>query len=128
MVLPNFWDCTHETNLRKKGMLQLNFRLFLQRLEDFQVIMLAKMFQAEADGFLLPVLLLPRDRLLDQVWSVVSQEREEPDGEVKAWTPGLDGDHFEEPYWEEVLVQLMPAVISSKKKGRMHSNSKFSPD
>ena len=102
----------YETNLRKKGMLQLNFSLLLQRLEDFQVIMLAEMFQAEADSFLLPVLLLPRDRLLDQVWSVVSQEREEPDGEVKAWTPGLDGDHFEEPYWEEVLVQLMPAVIS----------------
>ena len=61
-------------------MLQLNFSLFLQRLEDFQVIMLAKMFQTEADSFLLPVLLLPRDRLLDQVRSVVSQEREEPDG------------------------------------------------
>ena len=97
-------------------MFQLNFSLFLQRLEDFQVIMLAEMFQAEADSFFLPVLLLPRDRLLDQVCSVVSQEREEPDGEVKAWTPGLDGDHFEEPYWEEVLVQLMPAVISLQKE------------
>ena len=93
-------------------MFQLNLGFFLQRLKDFQVIMLAEMFQAEADGFLLPVMLLPRDRLLDQVWSVISQEREEPDGEVKAWTPGLDGDHFEEPYWEEVLVQLMPAMKS----------------
>ena len=80
--------------LSEKGMLQLYFGLFLQGLEDLQVVVLAEMFQAEPDRLLLPVLLLPSNRLLDQVRSVVAEEGEEPDGEVEARAPGLDGDDF----------------------------------
>ena len=75
-------------------MLQLYFGLFLQGLEDLQVVVLAEMFQAEPDRLLLPVLLLPNNRLLDQVWSVVAEKGEEPDGQVEARTPGLNGDDF----------------------------------
>ena len=75
-------------------MLQLNFGLFLQGLEDLQVVMLSKMFQAEANCFLFPVLLLPSNCLLYYVWSFITKKGEEPDGKVEALTPGLNGDDF----------------------------------
>ena len=75
-------------------MLQLYFCLFLQGLKDLQVIMLSEMFQAQPDRLLFPVLFLPRNRLLNKIWSVVAKKGKEPDGEVEARTPGLDGDHF----------------------------------
>ena len=88
VVSPSHYATVKVGQLR---MFKLDLGLLEQTIEDFSVVFLPEVLEAQSYGFSLSELPVPMDGRLHDVRAVVAVERHKPNGKVEAGSPRLDG-------------------------------------